>query len=313
LMKKQVIIDTDPGPDDGVAILTALGSPLIEVLGVCAVAGNVPLHHTVRNVCKILELAERQDVRVFAGADTPLARPLFTAEYVHGKTGFEGYDLPEPTMPIQSQHAADFIVEEVMSRPPKTITICALGPLTNIAIALERDRRIAERIEQIVWMGGALSEGGNVTPAAEFNCYVDPEAAARVLGSGAQVVMMPLDVTHKAHLTADRIERFRTMGNKVGPIFAELLTYAKQFDWQKYGADRAPMHDPTTVVWLLKPELFSGLHVNVEIEMASPLTTGMTVIDWWGVTNRQKNAYVVRDIDTEGFYDVIFESFRRMP
>lgn len=312
-MKKQVIFDTDPGPDDGVAILTALGSPLIGVLGVCAVAGNVPLHHTVRNVRKILELAERQDVRVFAGAETPLARPLFTAEYVHGKTGFDGYNLPEPSMPVQPQHAVDFIVEEVMRRPPRTVTICALGPLTNIAIALERDERIAGRLEQIVWMGGALSEGGNVTPAAEFNCYVDPEAAARVLSSGAQVVMMPLDVTHKAHVTADRVERFRTMGNKVGPIFADLLTYAKQFDWQKYGADRAPMHDPTTVVWLLKPELFSGLHVNVEIETASPLTTGMSVIDWWGVTNRQKNAYVVRDIDTEGFYDVIFESFHHLP
>jgi purine nucleosidase len=312
-MKKQVIIDTDPGPDDGVAILTALGSPLIEVLGVCAVAGNVPLHHTVRNVRKILELAERQDVRVFAGAEAPLARPLFTAEYVHGETGFDGYDLPEPTMSIQSQHAADFIVEEVMSRPPRTITICALGPLTNIASALERDERIAERIKQIVWMGGSLSEGGNVTPAAEFNCYVDPEAAARVLRSGAQVVMMPLDVTHKAHVTAERIDRFRIMENKVGPIFAELLTYAKQFDWQKYGADRAPMHDPTTVVWLLRPELFSGLYVNVEVETISPLTIGMTVIDWWCVTNRQKNAYVVRNIDTEGFYDAIFESFRRMP
>jgi purine nucleosidase len=232
---------------------------------------------------------------------------------VHGKTGFDGYDLPEPTMPIQPQHVADFIVEEVMSRPPKAITICALGPLTNIAGALERDGRIAERIEQIVWMGGALSEGGNVTPAAEFNCYVDPEAARRVLSSGAQVVMMSLDVTHKAHVTADRVQRLRTMGNKVGPVFAELLTYAKQFDWQKYGADRAPMHDPTTVVWLLKPELFSGLHVNVEIETTSSLTTGMTVIDWWGVTNRQKNAYVVRDVDTEGFYDVIFESFHRLP
>ena len=312
-MKKRVIIDTDPGPDDGVAILTALGSPLIEVLGVCAVAGNVPLHHTVRNVRKVLELAERQDVRVFAGAEAPLARPLFTAEYVHGKTGFDGYHLPEPSMPVQTQHAADFIVEEVLSRPPKTITICALGPLTNIAIALERDRRIAEWIEQIVWMGGALSEGGNVTPAAEFNSYVDPEAAARVLSSGARVVMMPLDVTHKAHMTINRIERFRTMGNKVGLIFAELLTYAKQFDWQKYGADRAPLHDPTTVVWLLRPELFSGCHVNVEIETNSPLTTGMTVIDWWNVTSRQKNAYVVRDVDTEGFYDVIFESFRRLP
>jgi purine nucleosidase len=312
-MKKQVIFDTDPGPDDGVAILTALGSPLIEVLGVCAVAGNVHLHHTVRNVRKILELAERQDVRVFAGAEAPLARPLFMAEYVHGETGFDGYTLPEPSMPVQPQHAADFIVEEVMSHPPGTVTICALGPLTNIAMALERDERITGRLEQIVWMGGALSEGGNVTPAAEFNCYVDPEAAARVLSSGAQVVMMPLDVTHKAHVTADRIERFRTIGNKVGPIFADLLTYAKEFDWQKYGADRAPMHDPTTVVWLLQPELFSGRKVNVEVEAVSPLTTGMTVIDWWGVTNRQKNAYVVRDVDTEGFYDLIFESFCRLP
>ncbi len=312
-MKKQVIFDTDPGPDDGVAILTALGSPLIEVLGVCAVAGNVPLHHTVRNVRKILELAERQDVRVFAGAETPLARPLFTAEYVHGKTGFDGYDLPEPSMPVEPQHAADFIVEEVMRRPPRRVTICALGPLTNIAIALERDKRIAGRLEQIVWMGGALSEGGNVTPAAEFNCYVDPEAAARVLSSGAQVVMIPLDVTHKAHVTADRIERIRTLGNKVGPIFAELLTYAKQFDWQRYGSDQAPMHDPTTVVWLLQPELFSGRKVNVEVETISPLTTGMTVIDWWGVSGRKTNASVARDIDVAGFYDTIFESFRRLP
>jgi purine nucleosidase len=130
---------------------------------------------------------------------------------------------------------------------------------------------------------------------------VDPEAAAQVLRSGSQVVMMPLDVTHKAHVTADRIQRFRTMGNRAGPIFAELLTYAKQFDWQKYGADRAPMHNPTAVVWLLRPELFSGRHVNVEIETASPLTTGMTVVDWWEVTNRQKNACVIRDVDTEGF------------
>jgi purine nucleosidase len=312
-MKKQIIIDTDPGPDDGVAILTALGSPLIEVLGVCAVAGNVPLHHTVRNVRKILELAERQDVRVFAGAEAPLARPLFTAEYVHGETGFDGYELPEPTMPVQPQHAADFIAEEVLSRPPNTVTICALGPLTNIALDLERDERIAGRIKQVVWMGGALSEGGNVTPAAEFNCYVDPEAAARVLSSGVPVVMMPLDVTHKAHVMAQRIDRFRMMGNKVGPIFAELLTYAKQFDLEKYGADRAPMHDPTTVVWLLRPELFSGRQVNVEIETVSPLATGMTVIDWWGVTDRPTNAYVVRDIDAEGVYDVIFENFRRLP
>jgi purine nucleosidase len=312
-MKKQVIFDTDPGPDDGVAILTALGSPLIEVLGVCAVAGNVPLHHTVRNVLKILELADRQDVRVFAGAETPLARPLFTAEYVHGETGFDGYALPEPSMPVQPQHAADFIVEEVMRRPPGTVTICALGPLTNIAIALERDERIAGRLEQIVWMGGALSEGGNVTPAAEFNCYVDPEGAARVLSSEAPLVMMPLDITHKAHVTAERIQRFHSMGNKVGPIFAELLTYAKQFDWQKYGSDQAPMHDPTTVVWLLQPELFSGRKVNVEVETISPLTTGMTVIDWWGVSGRAKNAYVVRDIDVARFYDTIFESFRHLP
>jgi purine nucleosidase len=216
-------------------------------------------------------------------------------------------------MPVEPQHAADFIVEEVMRRPPRRVTICALGPLTNIAIALERDKRIAGRLEQIVWMGGALSEGGNVTPAAEFNCYVDPEAAARVLSSGAQVVMMPLDVTHKAHVTADRIERFRTLGNKVGPIFAELLTYAKQFDWQRYGSDQAPMHDPTTVVWLLQPELFSGRKVNVEVETISPLTTGMTVIDWWGVSGRKTNASVVRDIDVAGFYDTIFESFRHLP
>jgi purine nucleosidase len=160
------------------------------------------------------------------------------------------------------------------------VTICALGPLTNIAIALERNERIAGRLEQIVWMGGALSEGGNVTPAAEFNCYVDPEAVARVLSSEAPLVMMPLDVTHKAHVTAERIQRFHSLGNKV--------------------------------IWLLQPELLSGRKVNVEVEPISPLTTGMTMIDWWGVSGRTKNAYVVRDIDVAGFHDTIFESFRRL-
>lgn len=304
---QKIIIDTDPGQDDAVAILLALASPELEILGITAVAGNVPLHFTEKNALKICELAGKTDTKVYSGAVRPLVRPLVTAEHVHGKTGLDGPDLPEPTMKLQDKFAIDFIVETLMQEEPGTVTLCPLGPLTNIALALVREPKIASRIKQIVLMGGGFFEGGNITPTAEFNIYVDPHAADVVFRSGVPIVVMPLDVTHKALTTAKRVEGFRNMGTKVGTATAELLDFFERFDEEKYGTDGGPLHDPCVIAYLLKPELFKGRHCNVAIETGSELTMGMTVIDWWGVTTREKNAMVMRDIDHDGFFNLLTE------
>ncbi len=311
-MARKIIIDTDPGQDDAVAILLALASPELEVAGITAVAGNVPLHLTEKNARKICELAGRPDTMVFAGAVRPLVRPLVTAEYVHGKTGLDGPDLPEPTMPLQGQHGVDFIIETILSNPDGAVTLCPLGPLTNVALALIRAPEIATKIHEIVLMGGGFFEGGNVTPAAEFNIYVDPHAAEIVFKSGIPIVMMPLDVTHKALTSRVRVERFRSMKTRVGDATAALLDFFERFDEQKYGTDGGPLHDPCVIAYLLKPELFSGRYCNVTVETGSELTMGMTVVDWWRVTGREPNATVMREIDDEGFFELLTERIGRL-
>ena len=309
---EKIIIDTDPGQDDAVAILLALASPELELLGITAVAGNVPLPLTSLNARKVCELAARPDVKVFAGAGRPLLRDLLTAEYVHGKTGLDGPDLPEPAMALQTAHAVDFLVETVMSHEPGTITLVPIGPLTNIAMAMIREPRFAGRLKRIVLMGGGFFEGGNTTPAAEFNIYVDPHAAARVFASGAPIVMMPLDVTHKALTTRARVERIRALGTRVGVATAQMLDFFERFDEEKYGSDGGPLHDPCTIAWLLKPELFSGRDCHVEIVTDSQPALGMTLVDWWRVTGKPANAYVVRDIDADGFFDMLTERLARL-
>ena len=306
---QKIVIDTDPGQDDALAILLALASPELEVIGVTAVAGNVALKLTEKNARKICELAGKPGVKVFAGAIRPLVRPLVTAEEVHGKTGLDGPELPEPKMPLQKQHAVDYLVETLMSEPSGTVTLCALGPLTNVALALIREPQIAGRIKQIVLMGGGFFEGGNVTPTTEFNIYVDPHAADIVFKSGISIVAMPLDVTHKALTTRKRIAAFRALGSKVGIAVAEMLEFFERFDEEKYGTDGGPLHDPCVVAYLLKPELFKGRQCNVTVETASELTMGMTVIDWWSVTKRPKNAMVMRDIDHDGFFKLLVDRF----
>lgn len=309
---EKIIIDTDPGQDDAMAILLALASPELDVLGITAVAGNVPLKLTEKNARKICELAGRPDIKVYAGADRPLVRQLVTAEEVHGKTGLDGPDLPEPKMPLQEGHAVDFLIETLMREESGAVTLCPLGPLTNIALALAREPRIAARIKRIVLMGGGFFEGGNVTPAAEFNIYVDPHACDIVLRSGIEIVMMPLDVTHKALTSSKRIAGFRKMGTKVGTAAAEMLEFFERFDEEKYGTDGGPLHDPCVIAYLLKPELFEGRTCNVSVEIGSELTMGMTVIDWWGVTKRPKNATVMRDIDANGFFELLVERLARL-
>jgi purine nucleosidase len=303
----KIIIDTDPGQDDAAAIMLALGSPEIELLGITAVAGNVPLELTSRNARIICEMSGRTDIKVYAGADKPLARPLVTAEHVHGKTGLDGPELFEPSFPLQDGHAVDFIIETLMTEAAGTVSLCPIGPLTNIAMALQKEPAIASRIQQIVLMGGGYFEQGNITPSAEFNIYVDPEAAAVVFACGAPLVMMPLDVTHKVLTTKARIDRIKAIDNRAARAMTEMLLFFERFDEEKYGTDGGPLHDPTTVAWLLKPDLFSGRHCNVEIEVTSDLTRGATVVDWWGVTDRAKNALVLRDVDADGFFDLLTE------
>lgn len=309
---RRIIIDTDPGQDDAVAILLALGSTELEIVGITAVAGNVPLKLTEKNARKICELAGRPDVKVYAGAIRPLARELVTAEEVHGKTGLNGPQLPEPKMKLQDEYAVDFIVETLMREESGTITLCALGPLTNVALALIREPKIAPRIKEIVLMGGGFFEGGNVTPTAEFNIYVDPHAADVVFKSGIPIVMMPLDVTHKALTTAKRTKAFRKLGTRVGTATADMLEFFERFDEEKYGTDGGPLHDPCVIAYLLKPKLFKGRNCNVTVETASELTMGMTVIDWWGVTKRPKNAMVMRDIDHDAFFALLLERLGRL-
>ena len=313
MQPRKVIIDTDPGQDDAIAILLALASPEeIDVLGITAVAGNVPLYLTEKNARIVCELAGKSQIQVFAGCDRPLSRPLITAEHVHGKTGLDGPVLSDPEMPLQAQHAVDFIIETLCNAPAKTVTICPLGPLTNIASALLKAPEIVERIEEIVLMGGAYFEVGNITPSAEFNIFVDPEAADIVFKSGVSITVMPLDVTHKVLVTKARNNAFRALGNSVGTATAEMTDFFERFDKEKYGSVGAPLHDPCVTAYLIKPELFKGRFINVMIETTSELTMGMTVADWWRVTDRPANATFMNNIDVDGFFTLLTERLGRL-
>jgi purine nucleosidase len=310
---RPIIIDTDPGQDDAIAILLALASPEFEVLGITAVAGNVPLALTEKNARKVCELAGRPEVKVFAGCARPLVRPQVTAEQVHGKTGLDGPDLPEPRMPLQPQHAVDWLVDTLRAAPAGGITLCALGPLTNVAAAMIKAPDIVARIGEIVLMGGGFFEGGNTTPAAEFNIYVDPHAAHVVFTSGVKLTMHPLDVTHKALMTRAWIDSLRALGNRTGAAAAAMLDFYERFDMEKYGGEGGPLHDPCVLAYLLQPGLFAGKHCSVAIETASELTMGMTVVDWWNVTPAPANCRVINAIDAAGFYALIRERLARLP
>ena len=310
---RKIIIDTDPGQDDAVAILLALASPEIEVLGVTTVAGNVPLPLTTRNALAVLELAGRPEIPVHAGADAPLRRALVTAEHVHGRTGLDGVELREPATAARDGHAADFIARTLRHEPEGSVTLCALGPLTNLALAFERAPDIVPRVAEIVLMGGAYFEVGNITPASEFNIHVDPEAAAAVFACGRPITVLPLDATHRVLTTRAQLDRLRAIGNRTGEAVAAWCGFFERFDREKYGAEGAPLHDPCVIARLLRPELFGGRHVNVEVETGSELTRGMTVADWWGVTDRAPNATFLGRADAEGFWDLLIERLARLP
>ena len=310
-MARKIIIDTDPGQDDAVAILLALASPELEVLALTVVAGNVPLHHTQRNALMLTELAGRHDLPVHAGCDAPLRRPLVTAEHVHGRTGLDGVELPMPTRALSPGHAVDFLIETLRREPAGTVTLVPIGPLTNIAMAFQKAPDIIPRVQEIVLMGGAYFEVGNITPTAEFNIYVDPEAAAIVFDSGVPLVVMPLDVTHKVLTSRDWVARMQRLG-PVGQAVASWTDFFERFDREKYGSEGAPLHDPSTIAWLIGPQLFSGRNINVMVETEGQYTTGMTVADWWRVTDRKPNALFIRDVDAPAFFDLLTQRLTQL-
>ena len=310
---RSIIIDADPGNDDAVALLMALASPELKLLGITTVAGNVPLALTCRNARSVVELSGRRDVPVLAGADKPLVRAPVSAEHVHGQSGLGGVSLAEPTRPLATENAVGFIIRTLREKPAGSVTLGALGPLTNIALALMQAPEIAARLREIVLMGGAGCAGGNVTPCAEFNFYADPHAAQVVFRSGVPIVMLPLDVTHQVLSTRARIAAIGELGNRAGQTVAQLLSFAASTGVEDYGSDGAPLHDPCVVAYLLRPELFGGRHINVEIETGSALTMGMSVADWRGVSGRPANATFMRSVDAPGFYALLGERLARLP
>jgi purine nucleosidase len=312
--RRPIIIDTDPGQDDAVAILFALGaSDRLDVRAITTVAGNVPLSLTAKNARIVLGWANRTDIPVYAGCPRPLVREPVTAEHVHGETGLDGVPLEEPKVELANGHAVDFLIKALGNTWPASITLCLLGPMTNLAAALVQDPDIRRGIKEVVLMGGGYHVRGNVTPAAEFNVYADPEAAAVVFGSGIPLVVLPLDVTHQTLSTQERIARLENLGNRAGALIAAILRSHGLIEIKQMGTDGGPLHDPTVIAYLLQPSLFSGRTVNVTVETRGELTVGETVVDWRGVTGRPANALWLNQVDSDGFYELLTETVKRLP
>lgn len=308
-MSRKVILDCDPGQDDAVALFLAMSSPAeLDILGITTVAGNVPLELTERNARMMCDLASRTEIPVMAGCERPMRREPITAEYIHGNTGIDGVDVFEPSTPLQAHHAVDFIIDTLKKEP---VTLVPTGPLTNIGTAIQRAPEILENVEEIVLMGGAMREGGNRSPSAEFNILVDPDAAEIVFNCGRPITAMGLDVTHQVLSTRERVARIAALSNPVAEATAGMLSFFHRYDTKKYGSEGAPLHDPCTVAYLLAPDLFETKLCNVSVETQSELTLGHTAVDFWHVTDRPHNANWAFEVDTDGFYDLLTERLSR--
>lgn len=305
-MALPVIIDCDPGHDDAIALVLALASPELDVKAVTSSAGNQTPDKTLRNVLRMLTLLKRPDIPVAGGALKPLMRELIIADNVHGESGLDGPALPEPGFAAQSCTAVE-LMANILRDSVEPVTIVATGPQTNVALLLNSHPELHAKIERIVIMGGAMVLG-NWQPAVEFNIYVDPEAAEIVFQSGLPVVMAGLDVTHKAQIHVEDIERFRRIGNPISTIVAELLDFFLEYHKdEKWGFVGAPLHDPCTIAWLLKPEMFTTVERWVGVETQGKYTQGMTVVDFYNLTGKQPNATVMLDVDHQAFVDLLAE------
>ncbi len=309
-MQTPIIIDCDPGVDDAIAILLALGLDL-PILGITTVAGNVPLSLTTANARKICALAGRPDLPIFAGCPRPLLKPLVTAEDIHGATGLQGANLPDPSQIAASgptQHGVDFLIEQLLSAS-EPLRIAALGPLTNLAVALIKCPQIAEKTAQLVIMGGSMSQG-NITPSAEFNMYVDPHAAQVVLSAHIPTVLITLDITHQVLTTPERLADIRAIDNSVSTAAAGMLKFYGESDLERYGLPGGPLHDPCVLAYMHRPDLFTTRTVSVEVETTGDRTTGRTVVDWYGGPS-DSTVQVVETVDVEGFYALLIEALKR--
>jgi inosine-uridine nucleoside N-ribohydrolase len=299
-MATPILLDCDPGHDDAIALLLALASPELELLGVTTVAGNQTLAKTTVNAIRVLDFVGRDDVRVAAGAPAPLVRAPYVAAHVHGETGLDGYDLPPASRQPLQQHAADFLAAQIRARHG-AVTLVATGPLTNVALLLALHPEA--RPERIVLMGGAIAEG-NVTPAAEFNIWADPEAAARVFASGIDLTMVGLDVTHRALLTPTHQQR---LGGRVGEMVRGLLQFYGEFHRRQYGWDGSPIHDAVVVAHVVRPDLLETVDRGVKVDTGTELSRGRTYVDLWRRAGWEPNAHVAVDIHAEDFLDLLIE------
>lgn len=301
-----IILDCDPGQDDAVSLLLAMSSPDdLEILGITAVAGNVPLALTEKNARLMCDIGGRGDIPVYAGCSKPMVRDLITAERVHGKTGIDGVDISEPAHPLQEQHAVDFIVDTLRSSDDNTITLVPSGPLTNIGTAFTKAPDVVEKVKEIVLMGGAMRESGNCSPSAEFNILVDPHAADIVFKCGRPITQIGLDASHQVLSTRERIDRIKKINNAPARATAGMIDFFNRHDMAKYNFEGAPLHDPCTVAYLLSPEIFEGKICNVSIETESELTMGHTAVDFWHVTDRPRNTNWIYAVDADAFYELL--------
>ncbi len=312
MTRRSIIIDTDPGHDDAFAILLALASAdELDLLALTTVAGNVPLAKTTYNALRLRELAGAMDLPVYQGCARPMVNELVTAEYVHGETGLDGPHLPEPTADVEREHAVDFLVDTLMAAEERSVTVCLIGPMTNMAMALVKEPAIADSVEEFVIMGGSFHAGGNVTPTAEFNVFVDPHAVHVVFTSGVPLTIMPLDVTHQAQATPPRVAAFRALASPVGEVVSSMLDFVERFDVSRYGFGGFPLHDPTVIAYLIEPEIFEARRGYVSVVLEAGAGHGMTVADWWGTTDNEPNAQVMMSLDADRYYELLTERLAR--
>ena len=309
-MPRPIIIDCDPGVDDAIALLLAIAHPTeLNILGITTVAGNVPLHYTSQNALKICALANT-NIPVYAGCPRPMLRALSTAADVHGATGLQGTELPNPKQSLIVQHAVAFLID-TLQQASEPITLATLGPLTNIAVALIQAPKIADKIDTIIAMGGAVTHG-NVTAAAEFNIYVDPHAAQVVFASGIPIKLITLDTTHQVLTTPEHLKSFRELNTPVGDAAADLLAHYGTPDIERYGMNGAPLHDPCVIAYLLNPQLFTFRSTYTVVDTVSPDNIGRTVVDWWARTGQAPNIDVAASVNTPGIYELLIDSLAKL-
>ncbi len=302
-MSRPTIIDTDPGHDDAFALLMAMAATEdIDLIGITTVAGNVPLDKTTYNALRLRELVGALDVPVYAGCVRPMVNELVTAEYVHGETGLDGPQLPEPSRGVEPEHAVAYLIDKLRTAAPRSITVCLIGPMTNMAMALVQAPEIALNIAEFVIMGGSFHEGGNVTAAAEFNVFVDPHAAHVVFTAGVPMTIMPLDVTHRAQATPNRVADFRALGAPVGDVVGAMLDFVERFDITHYGFEGFPLHDPTVIAYLIEPDIFTLREGAVSVVTDAGQSHGLTIADWHRST---PNAQVALQLDADRFYELL--------